>query len=320
MQHTSKFFQTVCALSVICLTLLVSSPLALLAFSDSASPIPVSGPPNDPEGPEDPDPDPELVPVPENKYTIPNNAIDAYYMNENPDNPAIPSKPVYDVFTVEERQARGLVLEVPKVSPYYGQKVVYLTFDDGPEPENTPAVLAILKSQGIKATFFVVGNQIEKYPAILRQIYQDGHAIGNHSYNHVYRELYQSTNNYFSQLRHTDEIIKNSIGVRPRISRAPGGSAGSFTKEYWATLKNLGYTEVGWNISSGDASSAKAGQLVNNIAAQMDNKNLWSHAILLMHDGRGHAETVKALPAIIKFYKDRQFEFRVVNFETPSPW
>ncbi|MCP6652019.1 hypothetical protein NL518_28385, partial [Klebsiella pneumoniae] len=88
------------------------------------------------------------------------------------------------------------------------------------------------------------------------------------------------------------EIIKNILGVRPRISRAPGGSTGSFTKEYWATLKNLGYTEVGWNISSGDASSAKAGQLVNNIAAQMDNKNLWSHATLLMHDGRGHAETV----------------------------
>ncbi|MBP2656792.1 MAG: polysaccharide deacetylase family sporulation protein PdaB [Firmicutes bacterium] len=162
--------------------------------------------------------------------------------------------------------------------------------------------------------------QIEKHPDILRQIYQEGHAIGNHSYNHVYRELYQSPNTYFSQLRRTDEIIKNILGVRPRISRAPGGSAGSFTKEYWDNLKKLGYTEVGWNISSGDASSAKAGQLVDNIAAQMDNKNLWSHATLLMHDGRGHAETVKALPAIIKFYKDRQFEFRVVNFETPSPW
>ena len=309
MKHKSRIFQAVCTLSVICLTLLVSSPLVLLAFSDSSSPTPVSDSSNDQENP-----------VPESKYTIPSNAIDAYYMNENPDNPPLPSKPVYDVFTVKERQAQGLVLEVPKVIPYYGQKVVYLTFDDGPEPENTPAVLAILKSHGVKATFFVVGNQIEKYPEVLRRIYQEGHAIGNHSYNHVYRELYQSPTTYFSQLRHTDEIIKNVIGVRPRISRAPGGSAGSFTKEYWETLKNLGYTEIGWNISSGDASHAKASQLVDNIAAQMDNKNLWSHGTLLMHDGRGHTETVKALPAIIKFYKDRQFEFRVVNFETPSPW
>lgn len=310
MKPKSKIFQAVCALSVLCLTLLVSSPLVLLAFSQSTSPATVADSPLDQENSS----------LPESKYTIPNNAIDAYYMNENPDNPPLPAKPVFDVFTVEERQAQGLALEIPKVSPYYAQKVVYLTFDDGPDPENTPAVLAILKSHGIKATFFVVGNQIEKYPGILQQIYQAGHAIGNHSYNHVYRELYQSPNTYFSQLRHTDEIIKNILGVRPRISRAPGGSVGSFTKDYWGTLKKLGYTEVGWNVSSGDASNAKAGGIIDNIVAQMDNKHLWSHATLLMHDGRGHAETVKALPAIIKFYKDRQFEFRVVNFETPAPW
>jgi peptidoglycan/xylan/chitin deacetylase (PgdA/CDA1 family) len=287
----------------------VSSPLILLAFPKLSSSAQETG----------------SIPVeedspPESNYTLPSNAVDAYYMNENPDNPPLPSKPVYDIFTVAERQSQGLALEIPKVSPYYGQKVVYLTFDDGPDPDNTPVVLALLKQNGIKATFFEVGNQAEKYPDIVRQVYQEGHAIGNHSYNHVYRELYQSPNAYFSQLRHTDEIIKNILGVRPRVSRAPGGSAGSFTKEYWENLKKLGYTEVGWNVSSGDASSAKANGIVNNIVAQMDNKNLWSHVVLLMHDGRGHAETVKALPDIIKYFKDHQFEFRVVNFETPPPW
>jgi peptidoglycan/xylan/chitin deacetylase (PgdA/CDA1 family) len=286
----------------------VSSPLALLAFSDFNSPIMTSDPFIYQESP-----------VTTVKYTIPDMAVDAYYMNESQNLP-IPSKPVYDVFTLEERQSRGLILETPKVSPYYGERVVYLSFDDGPEPENTPAILDILKSHGIKATFFVVGNQAEKHPDILRRIYQDGHAIGNHSYNHVYRELYQSANTYVSQLRRTDEIVKKIIGVRPRISRAPGGSAGSFTKEYWENLNKLGYIEVGWNISSGDASSAKANQIMNNVAIQMENKNLWSHATVLMHDGRGHGETVKALPDIIKFYKERRFEFRVVNFETPSPW
>ncbi|HWR45573.1 polysaccharide deacetylase family protein [Sporomusa sp.] len=309
MKHKSWFFQAICSLGVVCLTLLVSSPLALLAFSDFNSPVPASGSPIYQESP------PDTV-----KYTLPGTSADAYYMNESLDNPPSSGKPVYDVFTVEERQAKGLALEVPKVVPYYGQKVVYLTFDDGPEPENTPAVLEILKRHGIKATFFVVGNQVEKYPDILRRIYQEGHAIGNHSYNHIYRELYQSANTYVSQLRHTDEIVKQVISVRPRISRAPGGSAGSFTKEYWESLNKLGYIEVGWNISSGDASSAKASRIMNNIAAQMDNKNLWSHAIVLMHDGRGHGETVKALPDIINFYKQRQFEFRVISFETPPPW
>ncbi|MDF2568901.1 MAG: polysaccharide deacetylase family sporulation protein PdaB [Sporomusa sp.] len=308
MKNKSRLFQAMCGLCAICLTLLVSSPLALLAFSDFNSPIITSDPFIYQESP-----------VTTVKYTIPDMAVDAYYMNESQNLP-IPSKPVYDVFTLEERQSRGLILETPKVSPYYGERVVYLSFDDGPEPENTPAILDILKSHGIKATFFVVGNQAEKHPDILRRIYQDGHAIGNHSYNHVYRELYQSANTYVSQLRRTDEIVKKIIGVRPRISRAPGGSAGSFTKEYWENLNKLGYIEVGWNISSGDASSAKANQIMNNVAIQMENKNLWSHATVLMHDGRGHGETVKALPDIIKFYKERRFEFRVVNFETPSPW
>lgn len=309
MNNTSRFFHTVCGLSAICLLLLVSSPLALLAFADFNSSASVIGLP--------------LEQSPSQSTAIntsPNQNIDAYYINENPDNPPTAAKPVYDVFTVEERQARGLVLEVPKVSQYYGEKVVYLTFDDGPDPENTPVILDILKSNSIKATFFVVGNEAEKYPDILRRIYQEGHAIGNHSYNHVYRDLYQSANSYIAQLRHTDDVIKKAIGVRPRISRAPGGSAGSFTKEYWGALNKLGYIEVGWNISSGDASSAKANRILNNIVSQMENKNLWSHAIVLMHDGRGHAETVKALTDIIKYYKERKFEFRVVNFETPAPW
>ncbi|MBP2635618.1 MAG: polysaccharide deacetylase family sporulation protein PdaB [Firmicutes bacterium] len=309
MKYKSRTFQLVCALSALCLAILVSSPLILLAFPKFSTPAQTASPIQSPESP-----------LPETNYNMPGTVVDAYYINENPDNPPLPAKPAYDTLTITERQAQGLSLEIPKTSPYYGQKVVYLTFDDGPEPENTPAVLDILKQNGIKATFFVVGNQIEKYPEILRRIYHEGHAIGNHSYNHVYRELYQSPNSYFSQLRQTDEVIKKIIGVRPRISRAPGGSAGSFTKDYWETLKKLGYTEVGWNVSSGDASSAKANAIVNNIVAQMENKHLWSHATLLMHDGRGHAETVKALPTIIKYYKDRQFEFRVINFETPSPW
>ncbi|WP_425061006.1 hypothetical protein SCACP_17730 [Sporomusa carbonis] len=309
MKNKSRLFQYFCGFSAVCLTLLVSSPLALLAFYDSKSVVPVAGASVYQDSPS-----------PKTMYTLPDTIADAYYMNENPENPPLSVKPVYDVFTVQERQTKGLSLELPKVSPYYASKVVCLTFDDGPDPENTPVVLDILKSHGIKATFFVVGTQIEKHPDVLRRVYQEGHAIGNHSYNHVYRELYQSANTYVSQLRRTDDIIKKVIGVRPRISRAPGGSAGSFTKEYWETLSKLGYVEVGWNVSSGDASNAKAGRIFNNIVTQMDNKNLWSHTIVLMHDGSGHGETVRALPDIIKYYKDRQFEFRVINLETPPAW
>ncbi len=309
MKYKSRLFQGLCSVSVVCLILLVASPPALIIFSTINSPVPVAGSPLYQE-----------IPSPDPAYTLPDLAADACYMNENPAFKPVSGKPAYDVFTVAQRQAKGLALEIPQVSPYHAEKVVYLTFDDGPASENTPAVLDILQRHGIKATFFIVGNQAERYPDIVRRLYQEGHAIGNHSYNHVYRDLYQSSNTYVAQLQHTDDIIQNVIGVRPRISRAPGGSAGSFTKEYWDKLSKQGYVEVGWNISSGDASNAKAGRIVDNIVAQMKNKNLWSHAIVLMHDGRGHSETVKALPEIIKFYQDRQFEFRVINFETPAPW
>lgn len=246
---------------------------------------------------------------------------DVYFLTETNTVISKNDKPEYDIFTNQERKERQLPIALNAIEPYYGNKTVYLTFDDGPDPENTPLVLAILKENNIKATFFVVGSEVSKNAELIKQIYMDGHAIGNHTYNHVYRELYQSSTAYIEQLQRNDKEIKNILNVRPRISRAPGGTAGHFTVEYWKALKAQGYIEVGWNISSGDASNAKAGTILQNVVNQT-NKNtfLWSHAILLMHDGRGHSETIKALPSIIKFYKEQGFEFRVINATTPPAW
>ncbi|MCE5285851.1 MAG: polysaccharide deacetylase [Pelosinus sp.] len=228
---------------------------------------------------------------------------------------------LFDMFTVQERKAQGLPTALLEVDPFYGDKVAYLTFDDGPNKDNTPLVLEILRKNKIKATFFVLGTQVENNAELVKEIYQDGHAIGNHTYSHVYRELYQSPDIYIQQLYHNDELIKKILGVRPRISRAPGGSAGNFTKAYWPRLKSEGYIEVGWNVSSGDASAGKANDIRDNVISQLEaNKALWSHAIILMHDGSGHGETVKALPAIIQYLKEQGFTFRVVNAQTPPAW
>jgi peptidoglycan/xylan/chitin deacetylase (PgdA/CDA1 family) len=230
-------------------------------------------------------------------------------------------KALYDMFTVQERKAQGLPTALLEVERFYGDKMVYLTFDDGPNKDNTPLVLEILRKNNIKATFFVLGTQIENNAELLKEIYQDGHAIGNHSYNHIYRELYQSSETYVQQLYHNDELMKKILGVRPRISRAPGGSAGNFTKAYWSRLKSEGYIEVGWNVSSGDASAGKANDIRDNVISQLEaNKSLWGHAIILMHDGSGHGETVKALPEIIQYLKEHGFTFHVVNAQTPPAW
>ena len=265
----------------------------------------------------------QLIPLPPIIPTLqPAELFPDVLTDTNADLPVnLSNKPQYDIFTYSERQERNLPTILPDIEPYYGDKIIYLTFDDGPDPENTTIVLDILKENNIKATFFILGTEIEKYPALLKRIYDEGHAIGNHSYNHIYRELYQGANTYIEQLHHTDEIIKSVLGVRSNISRAPGGSAGSFTTAYWDILKNQGYIEVGWNISSGDASNARADIILGNIIQQTKkNTFLWSHAILLLHDGKGHNETVQALPHIIRFYKEQGFDFHVITSKTPPAW
>lgn len=285
----------ICLICAICFIVLVSAPLITLAIPTTITPSVQTNPTGQ---------------APPKEDVI-------LHMNE----PAGSNKPEYDPYTFSERQENNLPTKLPATEPYYGEKVIYLTFDDGPDPENTPVILDILKEHNVKATFFVLGTEVNKYPAILKRIYEEGHAIGNHSYNHIYRELYQSEHTYVGQLHQNDNVIKSVINVRPHISRAPGGSAGSFTPAYWNLLKEQGYIEVGWNISSGDASSANAEQILNNIIQQTTkNTFLWSHGILLMHDGKGHTETVKALPRIIKFYKEKGFDFHVVSSKTPSAW
>jgi len=298
MVSKSSLCSIICAIFVIFFIFLVPSPLSL-ALSTIQEPLSLP------------------TSYPSEKEASP----DVYYLTETNNVVATNDKPEYDIFTNKEREERNLPTALTAIEPYYGDKIIYLTFDDGPSPEHTPLILAILKENNVKATFFVVGTEAEKYSDLVKQIYTEGHAIGNHTYNHVYRELYQSTLTYAEQLQHNDQIIKNIINVRPRISRAPGGSTGHFTTKYWESLKTLGYIEVGWNISSGDASTAKADSILQNIMNQT-NKNtfLWSHAILLMHDGKGHEETVKALPSIIKFYKELGFEFCVINATTPPAW
>lgn len=294
MTKTAALLRAASYLATAFLLLLLCTPLASLAFHRPPPPDTASLPPT---------------------VGKPTYRLEAGFV------PSPSDGPVYDTLTVDRRRADNLPTALPPAIPYYGHRTVYLTFDDGPDPDITPAILRILRQAGVPATFFVVGLQAEKAPDILRQIHRAGHALGNHSYNHSYRDLYRSPAAYTAQLRRTDDILVKHLGVRPRISRAPGGSAGSFTAGYWSALAAEGYREVGWNVNSGDASRAKASQIAAAVAQQMDTRKfLWSHAIVLMHDGRGHEETVRALPAIIKYFKDRGFEFRVVNLETPPAW
>ncbi len=231
------------------------------------------------------------------------------------------NKPVYDAYGYWQRQESGMATTLPDLQPYYGERIVYLTFDDGPDNKNTPAILDILRAENVPATFYVLGAMVEAYPDVLKRIFNEGHAIGNHSYNHNYKELYSSPWNFIEQFQHTDDIIMEQIGVRPLIIRAPGGTYGAFNQDYWDMVESSGYVAHDWNVSSGDATpkGATAYEEITNITDQMNTYNFKS-AIVLMHSTAAKGETVKALPDIIHFFKDRGYTFGVITPMTPQPW
>ncbi|WP_198156168.1 MULTISPECIES: polysaccharide deacetylase [unclassified Paenibacillus] len=188
---------------------------------------------------------------------------------------------------------------------------VYLTFDDGPSIY-TPQVLDILKKNGIKATFFMVGRHVEERPDLVRKVKAAGHSIGNHSYDHVYSEIYGSFAGYAEQTVRTEKALLEA-GVATDLVRAPGGTYSNFDSGYFEAMKNAGYKMVDWNVDSGD--SKRAGVPAKEIVAGATSAPLKHEMTILLHDGTGHAESVKALPAIIAYYKDKGYSFAAV---TPS--
>lgn len=226
--------------------------------------------------------------------------------------------PVYDHYTLAQRRSQGLTTVLPELKPYREKKVAYLTFDDGPDEKNTAAVLDILKQEGVKATFYVLGKNVKAYPDTAKRIFAEGHALGNHSYDHDYKRLYASVGNYLAEMEEADEAIYELLGVRPLITRAPSGRMGNFTAAYEQLLSENGYVEHDWNVSSADAAPNHpvAQDFIDNIQGQ----SVMDSAIILMHSSSGHEETVKALPEIIRVLREKGYSFGVITPMTPQPW
>lgn len=231
---------------------------------------------------------------------------------------ADPKKPVYDLLSVKERKAKGLPTVLPEIQPYRQGKTAYLTFDDGPDGKNTPAVLDILKREGVKATFYVVGSQCYSYPENLLRMFVEGHAIGNHSYSHDYKNLYPNASDFLEEMYRTEEVCRAILGFRPLIIRAPGGAWGKFTSVYPPALKEAGLVNHNWNVCIDDAVGGHptADDFVEKVRQQTDDGK--ACAIILMHCAYGKEETVKALPQIIQLLRERGYSFGVVTPATPK--
>lgn len=186
-------------------------------------------------------------------------------------------------------------------------KVVALTFDDVPDPRFTPQLLSVLKQYNVKATFFVVGSRAKKHPALVKRMIREGHAIGNHSYNHP-QFVKLEMKEFRTQIIETENIIQALAGYKPRLIRPPYGDI-SEQQLKWA--KNHGYKLVNWNVDSLDWKGLSKTQVRNNILSHAG-----KGAIILQHGGGGPSSnlrgTIQALPEVINILRKRGYTFVTV--------
>lgn len=204
---------------------------------------------------------------------------------------------------------------VRNVSPDVGEdKVIALTFDDGPWSDQTGAVLDILAANDAKATFFTVGDRIEQENGAdyIKRATAEGHQVCTHSYDHA-RGSGKSTNlGFMSHEERVAEVEKGYAAIEAvtgteasRIFRAPGGN---FGPEVVHSIGPLIKAEIGWNIDSGDWSKPGADTIVSHL------ENAWPGSIVLMHDGGGdRSQTVEALKVALPRLKERGYRFITID-------
>jgi cellulose synthase/poly-beta-1,6-N-acetylglucosamine synthase-like glycosyltransferase/peptidoglycan/xylan/chitin deacetylase (PgdA/CDA1 family) len=215
-------------------------------------------------------------------------------------------------------------------SPYevdmYGgtsEKKVAITFDDGPDPTWTPKILDLLKEKNVKATFFLIGLEVEKYPGVAKRIYKEGHEIGNHTFTHP--DISNISKRYFEvELNLTERLFEGKMGVKPVLFRPPYSiDQEPDTADQVRPLElsqDMGFITVGDKIDPNDWRENPL-RSANEIAADVFANlppchpgNLSCGNIILLHDGGGdRSETVKALGMIIDGLRTRGYEIVPVS-------
>lgn len=191
---------------------------------------------------------------------------------------------------------------VRQTTPANGEKLVALTFDDGPWKGTTEQVLAILKQYNIKATFFLVGKQVQAHPDIAQQVVAAGHAIGNHSWTHPIHNV--DTLTAAQEIGNTTRIIYETTGVKPTLMRPPGGNLEGQLVPYAKQQKNA---IVLWSADSSDYYVSPP-LIIDNVLS-----NTRPGGIILLHDGGGdRTPTVQALPQIITTLLRQGYKFVTV--------
>jgi len=189
-------------------------------------------------------------------------------------------------------------------------KAIALTFDDGPDPIYTDMILDVLKEKDVKATFFLIGSKMKRYPNVTERIFNEGHCLANHTYTHInlektlYKEIYNS-------ISKTETVLQGVCGESLKIFRPPWGK---ITLEEKDKLKKDGFKVVLWDVNSKDfRSNITVNEIINNVMAGIGNNK-----IVLFHDSdylgkASRKNTVLALPQIIDLLQEMGYRFVTID-------
>jgi peptidoglycan-N-acetylglucosamine deacetylase len=200
---------------------------------------------------------------------------------------------------------KNLVWDLPSK-----EKVLYLTFDDGPTPKVTDWTLDVLKQYNAKATFFCIGKNIDAYPSIFKRIITEGHSVGNHTYNHV-KGWKTNTKNYLKDIDEAQQVLNNQIsrfkiqGLETiNLFRPPYGQ---IRPKQAKQLIKLGYKIIMWKVLAKDWNSSISGKkCLENVVSYTS-----SGDIIVFHDSIKAEENLQyVLPKVLEYYGEKGFEFK----------
>ncbi len=204
--------------------------------------------------------------------------------------------------------------EVPGIYTSDYVKTCYLTFDDGPSPV-TQSVLDVLDKYNIKATFFVVGNNVKAYPDLLVRMFEGGHSIGNHSYSHDYSSVYRGDLDFNDEVITTRNEINYALsGIYENyIFRFPGGSYEDYKQSYKSNLAEMGYEYIDWNALTGDGETIEPDvkTLMADLISHTDDGTK-EDIVVLMHDAGAKQATADVLPQAIEYLIKRGYQFKPI--------
>ncbi|NMS90943.1 polysaccharide deacetylase family protein [Clostridioides difficile] len=189
------------------------------------------------------------------------------------------------------------------------EKVIALTFDDGPDEVFTPQVLDILKKNDVKATFFVVGEKVEYNKELLKRQHDEGHEIGNHTFTHI-NVAKNSYGKVEKEITDTQNAVKNVIGVEPKIFRPPYRA---MSKSVCDIIVSKRMNIILWsNLDPRDWSNPGVGSIINTILTKVQNGN-----IILLHDYNNKrndkSQTIQALEVVIPKLKEQGYKFVTIS-------